>query len=340
MLRAKSVIGMAVLTVVLVGLGWYVLRQASSPTSTTPDETIAFGTVANGLFPALVWIAEQEGYFQHAGLDVNIRGLSSAHIALKTMLEEGTLDIVGVAQTPVVFHSFVRSDYAIIATMADSENNHKLLARKDRGIHTPADLRGKVVGVTKGTSGQFFLDMFLLTHGINSAEVETMDLAVGALTPAFVEGRVDAMATWEPHIFHAQRLLGANAFLFDTHNTVRTKFYLVATKYFITQRPEALQRFLHAMRRAEVFIQEHNKAAMDIASRRTKTEGELAAVIWDDLTFRLVLDQSIVDVLETEARWVIKNQFTAKTTVPNYLPFIFVDGLKAVKPRAVTIVGK
>ena len=94
------------------------------------------------------------------------------------------------------------------------------------------------------------------------------------------------------------------------------------------------------MRRAEVFIQEHNKVAIDIASRRTKTEGELATVIWDDLTFRLVLDQSIIDVLETEARWVIKNQFTEKTTVPNYLPFIFVDGLKAVKPRAVTIVGK
>jgi len=340
MLRTNSVIGMAVLTMVLVGLSMYAWHQQPSPTLTGPVEKITFGTVASSLFPALVWVAEHEGYFQRTGLDVEIRGSSSAHVALKTMLEEGTLDIVGVAQTPVVFHSFARSDYAIIATMADSDNNHKLLARKDRGIHTPADLKGKVVGITKGTSGQFFLDMFLLTQGINPAEIETVDLAVGALTPAVVEGRVDAIATWEPHIFHAQRLLGANAFLFDAHNTVRTKFYLVATRQFITQRPGALQRFLHAMRRAEVFIQEHNKVAMDIASRRTKTEGELATVIWDDLTFRLVLDQSIIDVLETEARWVINNQFTAKTTVPYYLPFIFVDGLKAVKPRAVTIVGK
>ena len=67
---------------------------------------------------------------------------------------------------------------------------------------------------------------------------------------------------------------------------------------------------------------------------------ELAKVIWGDLTFRLVLDQSIIDVLETEARWIIHNKFTEKTTIPNYLPFIFVDGLKAVKPAAVTIVGK
>ena len=178
MLRTNSVIGVAVLTVILVGLSMYAWPQQPSPTLTSPVEKIAFGTVASSLFPALVWAAAQEGYFQHVGLDVDIRGLSSAHLALKTMLEEGTLDIVGVAQTPVVFHSFARSDYAIIATMADSDNNHKLLARKDRGIYTPGDLKGKAIGVTKGASGQFFLDVFLLSHGLNPAEVETIDLAL------------------------------------------------------------------------------------------------------------------------------------------------------------------
>ena len=80
MLRTTSVIGMAVLTVVLVGLSCYALRQAPSPISPGPGATITFGTVTSSLFPALVWVAEQEGYFQHAGLDIEIRGLSSAHI--------------------------------------------------------------------------------------------------------------------------------------------------------------------------------------------------------------------------------------------------------------------
>ncbi len=139
-------------------------------------------------------------YFQQEGLDTDIRVLSAANVALKTMLEDGTLDMVSVAQTPVVFHSFVRNDYAIIAAMADSDNSHKLLARKDRGIYTPNDLKGKAIGVTKGASGQFFLDVFLLSHSINLAEVEIIDLAAGALAQALVEGRVDAIATWEPHV--------------------------------------------------------------------------------------------------------------------------------------------
>ncbi len=336
----KIFIGMAVLAVVIVGLSLYAWRQTPSSTSTGPVEKIVVGTTASGVFAAPLWVAEQQGYFQQEGLDTDIRVLSAANVALKTMLEDGTLDMVSVAQTPVVFHSFVRNDYAIIAAMADSDNSHKLLARKDRGIYTPNDLKGKAIGVTKGASGQFFLDVFLLSHSINLAEVEIIDLAAGALAQALVEGRVDAIATWEPHIFHAQRLLGANACLFDTHNIVRTKFYLVAVRNFIAQHPGAIQKFLKAIKRAEIFIQEHNNVALDIASQRIKMDRELAKVVWDDLTFRLVLDQSVIDVLETEARWVIHNKFTEKTTVPNYLPFIFVDGLKAVKPGAVTIVGK
>ena len=33
-----------------------------------------------------------------------------------------------------------------------------------------------------------------------------------------------------------------------------------------------------------------------------------------------------------------KNRLTRKTKVPNYLNFIYIDGLKAVKPEAVTII--
>jgi NitT/TauT family transport system substrate-binding protein len=339
-MKTKICTGSAVMTIVLCTISWYAWRQAPSPPPTGMVETIVFGTTASGLFAAPLWVAERQGYFQQEGLDVDIRVLSDAKVAFDTMVQDGSLDMVSVAQTPVVWHSFVRNDYAIIAAMADSDNNCKLLARKDRGIHTPHDLTGKAIGVTGGTSGQFFLDMFLLSHGLNPAAVETIDLAAGALPQALVEGRVDAMATWEPHIFHAQRLLGANAFEFETHNVVRTKFYVVALRQFIARHPGALQKFLKALKRAETFIHEHNTAALEMAAQRIKMDRDLATVVWNDLTFRLGLDQSTIDVLETEARWVINHQFTAQTPVPNYLSFLFVDGLKAVKPGIVIIVSQ
>src|SRR5262249_26251764 len=119
-MRTKIFIGTAVMTMALCTISWYALRQAPSLPSTSSIEKIVFGTTMSGLFAAPVWVAEQQGYFQQEGLDVDIRVLSAANVALTTMLEDGNLDMVSVAQAPVVFHSFVRNDYAIIAAMADS----------------------------------------------------------------------------------------------------------------------------------------------------------------------------------------------------------------------------
>ena len=99
-----------------------------------------------------VWIAENKGYFQEEGLNVKIKEFGSGRTALRTMLNEGKLDMVTVAQTPVMFNSFNRNDYAIIAAMVYSDDDVKILARQDKGIRSPSDLRGKKMGVTKGST--------------------------------------------------------------------------------------------------------------------------------------------------------------------------------------------
>jgi NitT/TauT family transport system substrate-binding protein len=42
--------------------------------------------------------------------------------------------------------------------------------------------------------------------------------------------------------------------------------------------------------------------------------------------------------MEDEARWMIKNNLTTEKTVPDFLKYIYIDGLKAVKPEAVNII--
>jgi hypothetical protein len=42
--------------------------------------------------------------------------------------------------------------------------------------------------------------------------------------------------------------------------------------------------------------------------------------------------------MEDEARWMIKSGLTTEKQVPDFLNFIYVDGLKAVKPEAANIV--
>jgi NitT/TauT family transport system substrate-binding protein len=256
------------------------------------------------------------------------------------MLDAEEIDIVTAAQTPVVFNSFSRNDFAIVGGMVYSESDVKMLVRQNRGINDPADLKGKTLGMTAGSSGHFFLGLFMAYYEMRASEVKTFDMEPASLTQALIEGRVDAIATWEPHIYKARKVLGDKAFLLSSGGIYRTDFYFIATKDFIRKHFEALKRFLRAIEKAEEFIGNNNKAAMDIVVQRLKMEREILIETWDSFHFELFLDQPILTALEEEARWTVRNRFVDATKVPNYLDYLHSDALRAVKPEAVAIAGK
>jgi len=328
------------LSIILVVIGILVGGCQEKPVKPEEIEKITLG-VETSLLPAAVWVAENKGYFEREGLDLTIKEFDSGRTALATMLNEGNLDMVTVAQTPVMFNSFDRDDYVIIATMVYSDNDVKILARQDRGIKNPSDLRGKTVGITKGSTGHFFLGLFLIHSGLQLSEIETIDIEASELPQALVDGRVDAISTWEPHIWNAKKLLGENAVRLQPRGGAkifREDFYFVPNRNFMENNPETLKRFLKAIEKGEEFIQKNKEEAINIVSQRLKIDKELLDSVWDDFEFQLTLDQGIIITLEDEARWAIDNNLTDATEVPNYLDYIYFAALEEIKPEAVTII--
>ncbi len=160
-----------------------------------------------------VWIAEKKGYFKEEGLQVELREFASGQAALQTLLNEKGLDLATASQTPVIFNSFHRNDYAVIGGMVYSDEDIKILARQDRGIKAPEDLKGKIVGITTGTAGQFFLSLFLTYHQMPMSDLKIVDLKPDRLSQALIEGQVDAIVTWEPYISQTRKALGDKALL-------------------------------------------------------------------------------------------------------------------------------
>ncbi|MGD0232395.1 MAG: NrtA/SsuA/CpmA family ABC transporter substrate-binding protein, partial [Syntrophorhabdales bacterium] len=287
-----------------------------------------------------LWVAENKGYFKEEGLNVEIQGFESGRTALRTMLNGQGIDIATAAQTPVISNSFARNDYAIIGTATYSDKGMKMLARRDRGISAPSDLKGKSVGITSGSSGHFFLGLFLAYQGLRMADVKTIDIEATRLPQALIDGQVDAIATWEPNIYNASKILGDKALLLPARGIYRTEFYFIVRKAFIEKHREALTRFLRAIEKGDDFISKNQKEAADIVGQRVNIDKEIMNATWDDFQFKLFLDQPMLVSLEDEARWAIENKLTNATKVPNYLDYIYTDDLKAVKPGAVTIAGK
>ena len=114
--------------------------------------------------------------------------------------------------------------------MVYSDKDIKILARQDRGIKAPEDLKGKIVGITTGTAGQFFLSLFLTYHQMSMSNLKIVDLKPDRLSQSLIDGQVDAIVTWEPYISQTRMALGDKALLLSGHGLFRDDVYFIARR--------------------------------------------------------------------------------------------------------------
>ena len=175
-------------------IGYFFMRSHAQHKPAGPPEkiTIAYATLPE---TALAQVAQSQGYFREAGLEATAHLHPYGKLALKEVLE-GKADFATVAETPVMFAIMKGEKISVIATIHTSHLGHAILARKDRGILTFEDLKGKKIAATLGTTSDFFLDAILVTHGISRKDVEVVDLkAEEFLTPWRM-----ATSTPSPHL--------------------------------------------------------------------------------------------------------------------------------------------
>ena len=329
-MNAPTRILFAALLMVPVGL------SACGQSTNEPVEQLTIG-VFKGVFSSLIWIAESQGYFPDNGLDVIIQDEYETGIAPMRDAIDGRVDIASGAEFVLVSVSFDNKNLKAISTI-DLADAIELVARKDHGITRPTDLRGKTIAIPKNTQAEFFLGRFLTFNDLSPDDVEIVGMSPSELVDAIVAGTIDAAMIWEPNIYEISNRLGNNLITFSGQSGQDFYFLMVTTDEVITARPEAIERFLNALVEAENFVKNHPEKAKDIITERLDVEEDYVASVWPKNDFITSLPQSLILAMDDEARWRIANNLTDKTVVPNYLDYIYLDGLEALKPEAVTII--
>lgn len=115
---------------------------------------------------------------------------------------------------------------------------------------------------------------------------------------------------------------------------------LSATQEFVKKYPETVKRILKALVRAEDYTMNHPEEAKNITAELNKLDRTFIDTIWDDYKFRVRLEQSLIVGLEEQTRWLKDKGLMKRVDMPNYLEFIYTEGLRAVKPKGVSIIGK
>ncbi len=296
-------------------------------------------TIRLGLFPleqnALIYIAEQEGLFAQNNVNIAVRDYNSG-VATVDALLKGDVDISESSEFPFVGAALRQEPISIVVTNDKFENDY-LVGRQDRGINNVADLKGKRIGLTRGTITEFLLGRMLELNGIKLEDVTLVDVAPGQFVSALADAEIDALVAWQPYVHDIEKQVDSVVVL-PAQSNQPVYGVLVGSNTWLKQHPGLVVDFLRSLGAAEDWAVLHPEQARAIVKQRLHYDDAYITSIWSKHHFALSLDYSLIVAMTNEARWMIQLKLSQAAQAPAFVDYIYPEGLAAVKPETVNIV--
>jgi ABC-type nitrate/sulfonate/bicarbonate transport system substrate-binding protein len=284
---------------------------------------------------ALIYIAADQGFFAQQGLNVTVHDTDSGVAALDAVVK-GEADIAEAVEYPVVRLALQGQPVVIIATNDQFENDY-VVARPDRGIRTLADLKGKRVGLARGTIVEFYLARLLELLGIPMDAITIVDVKPDHFVEVMARGEVDAVVAWQPYVAQIEKQV-EDAVVLPAQSSQAAFGVLASRRQWITDHPDTVERFLKALHQAEDYLIRYPGEGQAIVQRRLNYDPAYLAGVWPQHEPALSLDQPLIIAMKDEARWLMRNHMAVDDALPDLGAYIYTPALEAVKPGAVSLV--
>lgn len=173
-------------------------------------------------------------------LGVNVRWFEfPAGPPLLEALNVGSVNLGMTGDAPPVFAQAAGTDLVYVGSEPAKPTSSAILVAKDAPIRTLADLKGKRVAFTKGSSAHYLVVQALKKAGLKYSDIQPVTLAPAEARAAFERGSVDAWAIWDPFYAAAERAGNVRVLSSGKGLTSNNSFYL-ANRAFAKANPKVI----------------------------------------------------------------------------------------------------
>jgi len=302
------------------------------------DRPVTMG-IQTGPANALPMIAEDMGFFEDEGVDVELVQFTAGKFAMQAFLA-GSLDLAVSGDVPVALSAMEGNRFYVISQVVEATKNEvRIVARAEPGL---ADAQSYFQGKRRrlatsfGGGPEFYTYNFLRKHNITDVEIisqkpEDMPVSLDSHT-------VDAIAIFDPHAYFAQQRLGDKGVTFTDDSLYSELYVLSAKTEWVEADPERSRKILRALVKASEYAEQDPDGAKAIVMRYTHLDRKTVDGIWGDFVFRPALNRILPTYLGQEAQWAQDTgKVKAGTATPDFGQYIYSQPLRDVKPDAVAL---
>ena len=230
---------------------------ASAQTAAKNKATIAVSGPPAQIYFLPVVLAKYLGYFDEAGVDIELQHFNSGSRALQAVVG-GSADIVaGAYENTVRMQAKGQTMQSIVLFGRYPQNVLGIAKSHAASYKSPADLKGKQIGITgPGSATQTFLNLILASAGLQPGDVTTIAVGAGSTAVAGMKrGDLYAISNLDLAITELS-MAGDIQVVVDSRAEAGTKAVyggdyasgsLYAPAEFVSKHPETAQAIANAM---------------------------------------------------------------------------------------------
>jgi sulfonate transport system substrate-binding protein len=212
-----------------LSVGGAIAALSSRSHAQTPLKEIRIGYQKTGVLV----IARQQAVLEKrfAGKQIGIKWIEfTSGPPLLEAMSTGSVDLGAVGDTPPIFAQAANANIVYIAG-SPITNGQGILVPASSGIRGIADLKGKRVGFTRGTSAHNVVIATLEKAGLTYEDITPVYLAPPDAGPAFANGSIEAWAVWDPYFAIGEKRQNGRI-LVNAHEVAKTNSFYLANRDF------------------------------------------------------------------------------------------------------------
>jgi len=223
-----------------------------------PLKEIRIGYQKTGVLVIARQQAVLERHFSSKGITVRWVEFTSGPPLLEAM-SVGSIDFGAVGDTPPIFAQAANANIVYAAGQRIS-NGQGILVPHNSTIRAIADLKGKRIGFTKGSSAHNVVLQTLEKAALTYNDITPVYLTPPDAGPAFANGSIEAWAVWDPYFAIGEKKQNGRI-LINAQDVVKSNSFFIANRDFSRTRSAALAEVIVKIGEAAVWA-EANRASV------------------------------------------------------------------------------
>ena len=302
----RNILLLLIFSVFLVACGDEDTKSAGASSNGTTIRA-AIDTAAGGSFQ--IRAAKANDYFADSGLDVKLSNFAYGIDTVNALLTQQA--DTGLAADYALLNSLNKGDFVVVSSLTGSDANFNSVSLTEilavKGIEKPEDIKGKKIGVAKGTVSEYHWAKYLEHYGISEDDIKfvpysTPDEAIVGVK----KGDMDVVLGSGALLEKFKKIEGVHEI--DRLSSVpdlRVASFLIVDRKFAEANTDVIAKLIEGIAKGIDFVKENPEGTADIAYDELKIAKEDVLRDLERQNFTLGFTQQDFEHLTTMKQYLL-----------------------------------